>query len=250
MIRLENVSKSYAGKGAVADVTLALNPETTTALIGPSGCGKSTLLRMILGLVAADSGNITIGETAVTEKTRSSLRQRIGYVIQDGGLFPHLTAGGNVSLMARHLGWDRARLRSRLAELSELTQLPVDLLDRYPAQLSGGQRQRVGLMRGLMLDPQVLLLDEPLGALDPIIRTQLQEDLRGIFQRLKKTVLLVTHDMAEATFLGDQIVLMREGRIIQQGSSRDLVERPADPFVVQFIQAQRPPWLADEGANR
>jgi osmoprotectant transport system ATP-binding protein len=250
MIRLETVSKSFDGSIAVAGVTLALHPGTTTVLIGPSGCGKSTMLRLILGLIPVDSGAISIGEKAVNAKSCRTLRRRIGYVIQDGGLFPHLTAARNVSLMADHLGWDRSRVKNRLAELSELTHLPPDLLDRYPAQLSGGQRQRVGLMRGLMLDPEVLLLDEPLGALDPIIRMQLQEDLRAIFRRLRKTVLLVTHDMSEAAYLGEHIVLMRAGGIVQQGSSRELVERPRDPFVTEFIQAQRPLWLAQERAGQ
>lgn len=250
MIRLESVCKSYDGDPAVANVTLDLRPEMTTALIGPSGCGKSTILRLILGLIQADAGTISIGETAVTTHTSRTLRQRIGYVIQDGGLFPHLTAARNVSLMADHLGWDRSRVHHRLVELSDLTHMPASLLDRYPAQLSGGQRQRVGLMRGLMLDPEVLLLDEPLGALDPIIRLQLQEDLRTIFRRLKKTVLLVTHDISEAAYLGSRIVLMREGGIVQQGSSRELVERPADPFVTEFIRAQRPLWSAEEKTNR
>jgi osmoprotectant transport system ATP-binding protein len=138
----------------------------------------------------------------------------------------------------------------RLEELCELTRLQAGLMDRYPAQLSGGQRQRVGLMRGLMLDPEVLLLDEPLGALDPIIRMQLQEDLRSIFRRLRKTVLLVTHDMSEAAYLGSEIILMCDGRIIQQGSSRELLEHPKDPFVTEFIRAQRPRWPTDAEADR
>ena len=144
--------------------------------------------------------------------------------------------------MARELHWEPARIRTRLAELAELTRLPIDLLDRYPAQLSGGQRQRVGLMRALMLDPEVLLMDEPLGALDPIIRSQLQADLKEIFQRLRKTVLLVTHDMGEAAYLGDEIALMRDGHILQRGTFRNLLDHPADPFITEFIRAQRPLW--------
>jgi osmoprotectant transport system ATP-binding protein len=163
----------------------------------------------------------------------------MGYVVQDGGLFPHLTAGENAMLMARYLGWERRRLDDRLAELTKLTQFPADGLERYPVQLSGGQRQRVGLMRALFLDPDVLLFDEPLGALDPIIRLDLQEVLRSIFRSLGKTVVLVTHDLGEAAYFGDRIVLLRAGRIVQQGTLRDFVERPADPFVTQFINAQR-----------
>jgi osmoprotectant transport system ATP-binding protein len=172
----------------------------------------------------------------------------MGYVIQDGGLFPHLTAAGNVTLLARHLGWGPAKLGERLRELAELTRLSPAQLDRYPAQLSGGQRQRVGLMRALMLEPDLLLMDEPLGALDPMVRAQLQADLKGIFRQLKKTVLLVTHDMGEAAYLGDEIALMREGRIVQRGGFEELLARPAEPFVSEFIRAQRPPWL--EGSAR
>jgi osmoprotectant transport system ATP-binding protein len=164
----------------------------------------------------------------------------MGYVIQEGGLFPHLTAGQNVSLVARDLGWGPPRIAARIAELTDLVRIPRELLGRFPSQLSGGQRQRVGVMRALMLDPAVLLMDEPLGALDPMIRSRLQADLRDVFRRLRKTVLLVTHDMAEAAFLGESIVLMRDGRIVQQGTPQDLLERPSDPFVTEFIRAQRP----------
>jgi osmoprotectant transport system ATP-binding protein len=242
VITLQDVSKSYDGKVALARTTLEVPPEQCLALIGPSGCGKSTLLRLVLGLIAPDSGQITIGGTPLKADTCRVLRLRSGYVIQDGGLFPHLTAAENITLMAREQRWETRRLQKRLAELAELTRLPRELLDRYPAQLSGGQRQRVGLMRALMLDPEVLLMDEPLGALDPMIRSQLQEDLKQIFQRLNKTVLLVTHDMSEAAYLGDEIALMREGRIVQRGPVRELLEHPVDPFVTEFIRAQRPLW--------
>jgi osmoprotectant transport system ATP-binding protein len=163
----------------------------------------------------------------------------MGYVIQDGGLFPHLTAKSNILLMAHELGWTRTKREARLAELVELTHFPADGLSRYPAQLSGGQKQRVGIMRGLLLDPDVILLDEPLGALDPIIRHNLQTELRGIFQTLGKTVVLVTHDVAEAKYFGDEILLMRRGRIVQRGSFDDLVNHPAEEFVTNFIQSPR-----------
>ena len=165
----------------------------------------------------------------------------MGYVIQDGGLFPHLTGRANVAIAAECLGRDPASIAARVDELRQLVRLPGDALDRYPAQLSGGQRQRISLMRALMLDPALLLLDEPLAALDPMIRADLQEDLRDIFRALAKTVLLVTHDMGEALFFGDRIVLMREGSIVQEGTPEDLLHRPADPFVSRFIQAQRNP---------
>lgn len=243
MITLERVSKRYDGKVALAETTLTVEARRALVLIGPSGCGKSTLLRLVVGLITPDTGRVMIDGTPMTPKTARALRRRLGYVIQDGGLFPHLTAGQNVSLLARHVGWEEARIERRLAELAELTRLPVEMLERYPQQLSGGQRQRVGLMRALMLDPEVLLLDEPLGALDPIIRSGLQEELKAIFQRLQKTVLLVTHDMGEAAYLGDEVVLMRDGVVVQRGTPRDLLDRPASPFVSEFIRAQRPHWI-------
>ncbi|HEY3412738.1 MAG TPA: ATP-binding cassette domain-containing protein [Armatimonadota bacterium] len=241
-ISLNNVSKSFDGKVALANTTLEVPPQRTLVLIGPSGCGKSTLLRLVVGLLTPDSGAVAVDGAAMTEKTRMALRRRIGYVIQDGGLFPHLTAAGNIALVARHLGWDEQRIGQRLSELCDLARIEPYLLDRYPVQLSGGQRQRVGLMRALMLDPKALLMDEPLGALDPIVRSGLQEDLKAIFQRLNKTVLFVTHDMGEAGYLGDEIAMMRDGRIVQRGAVRDLLEQPADPFVTEFIRAQRPLW--------
>jgi osmoprotectant transport system ATP-binding protein len=173
-----------------------------------------------------------------------AIRRTLGYVIQDGGLFPHLTARGNITLMARFLGWDRARLDRRVNELAELTRFPVDGLDRYPHQLSGGQRQRVGLMRALALDPAALLLDEPLGALDPLVRAELQDDLRAVFRQLGKTVVLVTHDLGEASFFADRIVLLREGVIVQEGPPSDLWRKPANEFVTRFVQAQRGPQLS------
>jgi osmoprotectant transport system ATP-binding protein len=154
-------------------------------------------------------------------------------------LFPHLTARANVLLMARHIGKSEDEMRNRLADLCDLTRFSINLLSRYPVELSGGQRQRVGLMRALMLSPELLLLDEPLGALDPLVRAALQKDLKGIFAQLKQTALFVTHDLAEAIYFGDEIVLMNDGRVVQKGSVTDLRERPADPFVLEFINAQR-----------
>lgn len=241
MLELKGVSKSYGRQQALYPTDLAIPAGQTTVLIGPSGCGKSTLVRLMIGLLRPDSGSVCFAGTEMTPANVQRLRWRMGYVIQDGGLFPHLTARGNVTLMARYLGWDAPRMETRLAELTELTRFPEDCLLRYPTQLSGGQRQRVSLMRALMLDPDVLLLDEPLGALDPIIRSDLQTDLRRIFQALAKTVVLVTHDLSEAGFFGDRIVLLRAGRIIQQGRLVDLVRTPADPFVTRFINAQRSP---------
>jgi len=241
MFILRAVEKRYAGRTALGPLTLDLPAGRTTALIGPSGCGKSTLLRLLIGLVRPDAGTVTFDGEPVNAATAQAVRLRVGYVIQDGGLFPHLTARGNVTLMAKHLGHNPAATATRVAELAELTRFPIDALDRYPNQLSGGQRQRVGLMRALLLDPGALLLDEPLGALDPLVRAGLQGELRDIFRRLNKTVVLVTHDLGEATFFADRVVLLKDGRIVQEGSSGDLWHRPADEFVTRFVQAQRGP---------
>ncbi len=239
IFELNGVSKTYGKTCAVHQADLTVHEGRTTVLIGPSGCGKSTLLRMMVGLVQPDEGSVRFEGSPVAPHNVRSLRLKMGYVIQEGGLFPHLTARGNVSLLAKHLKWDRGRIEERIEQLAELTQFPIGGLDRYPAQLSGGQRQRVSLMRALMLDPDVLLMDEPLGALDPMIRSDLQVELRSIFEELKKTVVMVTHDMHEAGYFGDEIVLMREGMIAQVSSFKELIENPSEKFVTQFVQAQK-----------
>ncbi|MEA2746835.1 MAG: osmoprotectant transport system ATP-binding protein [Myxococcales bacterium] len=248
-LALERVTKAFGGRAVIRETTLEIAKGERLALIGPSGCGKSTLLRMILGLVVPDSGTVKVGDVTVTAATARSVRRRVGYVIQDGGLFPHLTAEENVTLVARlngagghggeSAGSSTTKLRARVKELAELARMPEALLSRYPFALSGGERQRVGLMRALMLDPDVLLLDEPLGALDPIVRARLQEDLRDAFRKLGKSVLVVTHDMAEAAYLADAIAVMSDGQILQRGTMKDLVEAPAHPFVAEFVGAQR-----------
>jgi osmoprotectant transport system ATP-binding protein len=252
VIRLEGVSKRYANRTAVETLDLEFASGRTTVLVGPSGCGKSTLLRMIVGLATPDSGTVVIGDEALTPRNVERMRHAIGYVIQEGGLFPHLTAEDNVTLLARHLGHTREALRERVHALASLVRIPPEALARYPQQLSGGQRQRVGLMRALMLDPPMLLLDEPLGALDPVTRYELQGDLKAIFERLGKTVVLVTHDMGEAGYFADEIILMREGRVIQRGALEDLVEQPADEYVTTFLRAQRialPPAQTNGGTR-
>ena len=241
MLLLNNVSKSFDHVAAVRSFSLTVEVGRTTVLIGPSGCGKSTILRLIIGLLPSDTGMIEFDGERVTSEAVLLMRRKMGYVIQAGGLFPHLTTYENITLMASHLGWATSRIASRVAQLVELTQFPEDGLPRYPGQLSGGQKQRVSLMRALMLDPNLLLMDEPLGALDPLIRVDLQAELKSIFSKLHKTVLMVTHDLGEAAYLGDSIVLMREGEIVQQGALNDLVKSPADPFVTRFIRAQRSP---------
>jgi osmoprotectant transport system ATP-binding protein len=239
LVELVDVSKRYGDVAALHPTNLTISRGETTVLIGPSGCGKSTLLRLIIGLTNTDSGTIVFDGKPVAPANIDCVRRRTGYVIQEGGLFPHLTARGNVLLISRHLGKNMNQSQSRLRELCGLTRFPETLLDRYPLELSGGQRQRVSLMRALILSPELLLLDEPLGALDPLVRASLQGDLKEIFARLQQTALLVTHDLAEAAYLGDEIVLMNEGRIVQHGSIADLREQPVSDFVSEFINAQR-----------
>ena len=241
MLTLTRVTKSFEHIEAVKSIDLAIEKGKTTVLIGPSGCGKSTILRLIIGLISPDSGSIMLDGERILPETVMRLRRKMGYVIQEGGLFPHMTTHQNITLMASFSGWEKLKIESRLDRLIELTQFPYDGLNRYPAQLSGGQKQRVSLMRSLMLDPELLLMDEPLGALDPLIRMDLQAELRSIFQQLDKTVLIVTHDLGEAAYLGDTLVLLREGGIIQKGTLESLVTEPADPFVTRFINAQRSP---------
>ena len=238
MIRLEKVSKSFGSSRVLQDVSLAMAEGRTTAIMGLSGSGKSTLLALIVGLETPDHGEVWIGAERMAPRSAENLRLRMGYVIQDGGLFPHLTARRNIEIMARETGWLEARRGERVSELCALTRFPAEALERYPAELSGGQRQRVSLMRALMLDPPIVLLDEPLGALDPMTRANLQEELKSIFRTLEKTVVIVTHDVSEAAFLGDTIVVLHQGRVLQQGGFRDLVARPADAFVTDFIRAQ------------
>jgi osmoprotectant transport system ATP-binding protein len=234
-LELAGVTKRYGATTALDDVDLTVPSARTTALIGPSGCGKSTVLRLLVGLVTPEAGDIRFDGAPMRSQGLMALRRRMGYVIQEGGLFPHLTARENVTIMARPLAWVAARTAQRLDELLALAHFPPGALERYPTELSGGQRQRVSLMRALFLDPDVLLLDEPLGALDPLGRAELQEDLRRIFRELGKTVTLVTHDVAEAAYLADDIVVMRAGRVVQHGPYASLRDAPSDPFVASFL---------------
>ncbi len=241
MLSLVDISKSYNGVLALDTMKLTIHVNKTTVLIGPSGCGKSTLLRIMNGLVQPDTGTVHIGKTKLTPEIAQDLRKKMGYVIQDGGLFPHLTAEKNITIMAHYLGWSDEKVKSRLDDLLDLTQFPKAAIHRFPAELSGGQQQRISLMRALMLNPDLLLMDEPLGALDPITRIELQNDLREIFKTLSKTVVMVTHDIGEAGFFGDEIMLMREGQIIQRGTLSELIQSPTNEFVTRFINAQRSP---------
>ncbi len=236
---IEQASKHYDQVVALDRIDLAFATGRTTALIGSSGSGKSTVLRLLLGLEWPDTGCVKIDGHVLERADVLALRRRVGYVIQEGGLFPHLTTLGNLALLPRYLGWESVRIHERAEALTTLTHLPADVLGRYPAELSGGQRQRVALMRGLMVDPDALLLDEPLGALDPIVRHELQDELKQIFTRLGKTVIVVTHDLAEAAWFADRLVLLSHGAVVQEGSFADLRDHPASDFVRQFVQAQR-----------
>ncbi len=237
MIVINNLSKCYGTQRVLDGIELTIERASITALLGPSGCGKSSLLRLLLGLIAPTTGTIRIEQTEINPRSAPSLRLNMGYVIQEGGLFPHLTAKQNIIIMPRFLKWSKQRTEERVAQLVALTRFPTDRLDHYPGELSGGQRQRIALMRALMLDPEHLLLDEPLGALDPLIRYELQSELKDIFRRLRKTVVLVTHDLHEADYLADDVVLMHDGRIQQRGSMTTLFTQPACPFVERFTRA-------------
>jgi osmoprotectant transport system ATP-binding protein len=230
MIVLRGVSKTFDGRLALDDVSLTVESGTTHVLLGSTGSGKSTILKIILGLVRPDAGEV-----------RVEPRARIGYVVQDGALYPHLTTARNVTLPARAAGWSADAQAARLAALAKLVGLETPLLDLHPHQLSSGQRQRAGLLRALMLDPPVLLLDEPLGSLDPIARAELQAHLVAIIGELGKTVIMVTHDVREAFVFGTSITLLSRGRVVQQGTFADLARRPATPFVAEFLRAQAPP---------
>jgi osmoprotectant transport system ATP-binding protein len=240
LIALDEIEKSFAGRTVLGPLSLEVPAGRRLAIVGPSGCGKSTLLRVILGLVRADRGRVAVAGEALADATKLALRRRIGYVVQDGGLFPHLSAERNVTLVAKHLGWDEARIQKRVDRLAELAGLDRDVLLRWPAELSGGQRQRVGVMRALMLDPDVLLLDEPLGALDAITRGRLQRELGALFRSLGKTVILVTHDVAEAGLLAEETAVMREGRIVQRGGLDAIAREPVDSFVRELVASRRP----------
>jgi osmoprotectant transport system ATP-binding protein len=239
MLALQNITKTFEGKLVLTDVNLRVPKGATHALIGSSGSGKTTLLRITLGLIPFDKGYVKINDQALSSFSPIQWADRIGYVPQDGGLFPHMSAFENVSLIANLRGWNKRKIKARVEELRKLVDLEPVILGQYPFEMSGGQQQRAAIMRAAMMEPDVMLLDEPMAALDPLIRRSLQQELKSIFQRLGKTVLLVTHDLGEAVFLAERITLLHEGKIVQSGSYRDLLLRPADPFVTAFINAQR-----------
>jgi osmoprotectant transport system ATP-binding protein len=239
MLTLQDIYKSFEGKPVLSDVNLTVPKGATHALIGSSGSGKTTLLRITLGLIPFDRGYVKINDQALLSFTPVQWADRIGYVPQDGGLFPHITGFNNVTLMPKLRGWGTEKIAGRVEELRKLVELDSAVLNRFPFELSGGQQQRVAIMRAAMMDPEVMLLDEPMAALDPLIRRSLQQELKSIFQRLGKTVLLVTHDLGEAVYLAEKITLLHEGRVVQSGSYRELLQQPAAAFVTSFINAQR-----------
>ncbi|MER7459681.1 ATP-binding cassette domain-containing protein [Micromonospora sp. NPDC126480] len=241
-ISLDGISKRYPdGTEAVRELTLDVAAGELVVLIGPSGCGKSTVLRMVNRLIEPSGGRILLGGEDVTRVDPVRLRRRIGYVIQNVGLFPHQTVSANVATVPQLLGWPRERRRQRVAELLELVGLdPARFGGRYPHELSGGQRQRVGVARALAADPVVLLMDEPFSAVDPIVRTRLQEEFLRLQAEVRKTIVLVTHDLDEAVRLGDRIaVLSQGGRLEQYDTPAAVLGAPATPFVREFVGADR-----------
>ncbi|MBF9134703.1 ATP-binding cassette domain-containing protein [Plantactinospora sp. S1510] len=241
-ITLDQVRKQYPdGTVAVGDLSLEVKAGELVVLIGPSGCGKSTVLRMINRLIEPTSGRILLGDEDVTRADPVQLRRRIGYVIQNVGLFPHQTISANVGTVPRLLGWSRSRIQSRAGELLDLVGLdPATFGPRYPHELSGGQRQRVGVARALAADPVVLLMDEPFSAVDPIARARLQEEFLRLQAEVRKTIVLVTHDLDEAVRLGDRIVVLSQGgRLEQYASPATLLGEPASAFVREFVGADR-----------
>lgn len=238
-ITLDGVTKRFRGQKAPAvdSITLEIPAGQVVMLVGPSGCGKTTTLKMINRLVEPTAGRILLGDEDVTDIDGDRLRRRIGYVIQAGGLFPHMTVAANVALVPKMLGWDAERIEKRVAELLDLVSLDPDIYrDRYPRELSGGQQQRIGVARALAADPPVLLMDEPFGAVDPITRQRLQDELIGIQHELNKTIVIVTHDFDEAVKLGDRIAILDEGaRVVQYDTPERILGDPADEFVENFI---------------
>ena len=242
MIVLDRVRKQYAdGTVAVNELSLAVEDGQIAVLVGPSGCGKTTTMRMVNRLVEPTSGHIYVAGDEISTVDRVALRRRIGYVIQQVGLFPHQTVADNVATVPQLLGWDKRRIRSRVGELLDLVGLDPDRhAKRYPHELSGGQRQRVGVARALAADPPVLLMDEPFGAVDPVARDRLQSEFLRLQQQVRKTIVFVTHDIDEAIRLGDRIAVMREGGHLEQyADPSTLLSEPATEFVADFVGSER-----------
>lgn len=240
MIEIQGVSKSFAGQEVIKRFSLTIERGEIHILLGASGSGKTTLLRMIGGVTQPDSGHIFLqGKNIDLLETRERTT-RMAYITQKGGLFPHLSAEDNILLPTKVRGLNRKECQKKLQKLAQMVDLELSFLEKFPHELSGGQNQRVALMRGLILDPEIVLLDEPLSALDPIVRSSLQKELKDIFKKLDKTVIMVTHDIQEAAYLGDRITLLNEGRVVQTSNFKELYHEPKDPFVHEFLRAQIP----------
>ena len=241
MIKFENASKSYAGVAAISNLNLAIEQGELVVFLGPSGSGKSSALKMVNRMVAHDGGHILFNGQDIARFNVQDLRRRMGYAIQSVGLFPHRTVAQNIATVPTLLGWDSSRIQARVTALLEMLAMsPEQFADRYPHQLSGGQQQRVGVARALAADPDVLLMDEPFGALDPVTRTALQLALKEIHRATGKTILFVTHDIDEALLLATRIVLLNHGRMIQVGTPLELLQHPVNDFVSNFLgQADR-----------
>jgi osmoprotectant transport system ATP-binding protein len=236
LIEIAGVSKAYDGRRVVDDLSLSVPKGAFCVVLGPSGCGKSTMLRMINRLVTFDSGTIRVAGEEVRRVPPEALRRRIGYVIQSTGLFPHWRVEDNIATVPFLLGWPRPRVRDRVTELLHLLRLdPDSYRTKYPHQLSGGEQQRVGVARALAADPELLLMDEPFGALDPVTRAALQGEIVRIQRATKKTVVFVTHDIEEALLLATDIAILDHGRLVQWGAPLDLLEHPASAFVAEFV---------------
>lgn len=235
MITIQHLSKQFGGFNAVDDLSVSVAAGETLVLLGTSGCGKTTTLRMLNRLVEPDRGTIHIDGTDIREQPAPELRRRIGYVIQDGGLFPHYTVAEAIATVPKLLNWTPDVISQRSRELLDKLQLPASSLNRYPSELSGGQRQRVGLARALAARPPVVLMDEPFGALDPFTRRHVRRELFGLTELSETTVVLVTHDVSEAIELADRIALMDKGRLVQIGIPDELLQRPANDFVRDFL---------------
>ncbi len=240
MIRLEHITKRYGDKTAVDDLSLQVNDNELCVLIGPSGCGKTTTLRMVNRLVEPTSGKIFVNDRDILSVSPERLRRSIGYAIQSVGLFPHMTVGANIGAVPDLLGWKKPRIAERVRELLHLVGLkPEDYVEKYPGQLSGGEAQRIGVARALAADPPVLLMDEPFGAVDPLTRERLQGQFLRIQQELRKTIILVTHDLDEAIRLADRIAIMNAGRLVQYDTPEEILAKPASRFVHDFVGVDR-----------
>ncbi|MBT3584695.1 MAG: ATP-binding cassette domain-containing protein [Halobacteriovoraceae bacterium] len=240
MIHFNNVTTYLSGKLIIPKLEMKIPAGKTHVLLGSSGCGKTTLLRLIAGLITPREGEVSVDQKPVRSAGLKELTRKLGYVVQDGGLLPHMTAKENILLPVKIHSENLQSAERRLKDLIVMTNFDLALMDSFPSQLSGGQKQRVALMRGLILDPEIILLDEPLSALDPVVRMKLQIQLKKIFEKLKKTVVLVTHDLNVASYLGDTISLMDQGRIVQMGQFQEFIDNPKNKFVKDFVKSQIP----------